>query len=123
MAFGTFEIATQNTLTTTDAVAHTILTAQMVPNSSATVVVTATARNPATGDTKGWHITQTLKRGASGAATVVGAAGNLMVVNDTNAASWSFSLTTIGDSLTMQATGAAATTIDWYAEASGMVVT
>ncbi len=119
-----YEIDTQNALQTTDAVPTTILTAQMPPSSSATLFIMVVARKPATGDTKCWMLAQPRKRTGSGPATLVGTAGDMLPsAADAGTAAWTLSLLEVGDTLNMQVTGVAATTIDWYARAQGMVVT
>lgn len=123
MGFDTQEIAVQNTLQTTDATPVQILTAQMNPSSTGTVLLTIAARNPANGDSKCWMRAVPLKRVGTGAVAILGAQGDLLpTASDSGASSWALSLSTVGNTLSMNVAGAAGTTVHWYAEAYGVIV-
>lgn len=123
MAFYNAEITVQDTRTTTDATPITIITASMPANTSATIFLEIVARNPANGDTKCWGRMVPLKRTGTAAVAILGAQGDMLpTAADSGASAWALSLTTVGDSLSMQVAGAAGTTVDWYARANGIVV-
>lgn len=119
----TQEIATSNSITTTDATPTPILTAQMDPSSTGTLLLTIAARNPANGDSKSWMRAVPLKRVGSGNVAILGSQGDMLPsAADTGASTWALSLSTVGNSLTMLVAGAAGVTVDWYASATGLVV-
>jgi hypothetical protein len=67
------------------------------------------------GDTKAWELTGCIKRGASGAPTIVGAVTKTIIAADTGTSAWDVSVVIDTDAFSVQATGAAATTIRWAA--------
>lgn len=123
MGFYNGEITAQDIRTTTDATPVTILTAPMPPNTSATIFLEIVARNPSNGDSKCWMRAVPLKRTGTAAVAILGAQGDMLpTAADSGASAWALSLATVGDSLSMQVAGAAATAVDWYARATGIVV-
>ena len=67
------------------------------------------------GDTKAWELTGCIKRGNSGAPTLVGSVTKTVIAADTGAATWDCDIVIDTDAFTVQATGQAATTIRWTA--------
>jgi hypothetical protein len=67
------------------------------------------------GNTKAWELTGCIKRGASGAPTIVGAITKTIIAADTGTSAWDVSVVIDTDAFSVQATGAAATTIRWAA--------
>ncbi|MGA0927642.1 MAG: hypothetical protein ACO3RW_10620, partial [Burkholderiaceae bacterium] len=68
------------------------------------------------GDTKAWELYGCLKRGASGAPTLVGAVTKNIIAADSGAASWDVNLAiNTTDGFSVEVTGQASTTIRWNA--------
>lgn len=126
MANGGFyqaEIASQNIVVTTDATAVQVLTAQMPPNTTAVVDLKIAARDASNGDSKCWARAVPLKRSGSSNVAILGAQGDMLpTASDSGASTWTLSLSTIGDTLSMNVAGQAGKTIHWYAEAFGVIV-
>lgn len=123
MDFYNAEVASQNIVTTTDATPTQVLTAQMPPNTTAVVDLKIVARDASNGDSKCWMRAVPLKRTGGASVAVLGAQGDMLpTAADSGASAWALSLSTIGDTLSMNVTGAAGRTIHWYAEAFGVIV-
>ena len=121
MPFASFDIETQNALSTTDATPTTILNAEMPADSSALFFLLVIAKSTTNGATRNWALIQPRKRVGVGNATVVGSAADLLPSSaDSGTAGWALSVSSVGDRINMQVTGAAGTTINWYAKISGM---
>lgn len=121
-AFYSAEVTAQDIKVTTDATPIVALSAPMPPNTSGVIDLMIVARDAGNGDSKCWMRAVPLKR-TTGNVAILGAQGDMLpTAQDSGASTWALSLSTVGDSMNMNVTGAAGRTIHWYARASGVIV-
>ena len=107
--------ATPATLSTLNSSSTNIYLNRMDINSAYAFKIMVVANITGGGNTKAWELTGCIKRGASGVPTLVGAVTKTIIAADAGTSTWDATVVIDTDAFSVQATGAAATTIRWAA--------